>query len=85
MSANIDTKKPRRPWLCRIGIHTSRYTDGALINSAPRCNNCGQWVDPSEGAKVDQERKLWECGEPGESMDDGLARVTRALFLGESN
>ena len=71
----------RIPLLCRLGFHTSTYSDGAMFNSASRCNKCEQWVDPEEGALVDRERKLWGAGTPGESLEDGVARVSKAMFL----
>ena len=73
--------RKRHPWLCGLGIHTSTYVDSAMFSSASRCNHCGEWLDPEEGSLVDRERELWSAGVSGESLEDGIARVSRAMFL----
>lgn len=71
----------RKPWLCRIGLHTSIYSDGAMFTSADRCNKCGEWVDKDAGAKVDRERALWtKYGE--DDSTTAMGKVARALYLG---
>ncbi len=46
--------------LCKLGWHTSQYTDSSLMNSARRCNHCGEWVNKNAGEIVDAERKSWD-------------------------
>lgn len=60
------------PLLCRMGVHTSTYSDGTLLNSAPRCNWCDRWIDIEAGATVELERKLWL---QGRSPDEVYAAV----------
>lgn len=49
----------RRRRSCR---HRSRYLDSAWFTAAERCNDCGQWVDPEAGRRVERERAYWSEG-----------------------
>lgn len=49
----------RQRFLCRIGFHTSLYTDGAMFTSARRCNWCGAWESKRAGRMVEAERQAW--------------------------
>lgn len=71
--------KNKRPFLCRIGLH-QWYIDGAMFTRADRCNNCDEWKHPVEGRRVELERDAWEQAVPGESMEEGMQRVTNYLL-----
>jgi hypothetical protein len=51
----------KKPLLCRLGFHPSRFLDSTLTQSALRCNDCGAWIEKEKGRRVDEERRLYSA------------------------
>lgn len=66
------------PLSCRLGWHRW-YLDGAMFNCADRCDKCGRYKHPDEGERLRREREAWMAQPKGESFDEAMPHVFRAM------
>lgn len=78
---------PKKPLLCRIGIHTSYYADSAWFITVQRCNRCDEPVkDKGQAVRLQRERELWPQAARAHPKDlqAQLAFVASRLSTGEA-
>ena len=70
-----EEKKPKKPFLCKIGIH-EYYMNSAFFTQVMCCSWCGYCAYPDLLQRVEYERSLWE-----EEFGQDLAKAKHNISM----